>query len=184
VTVVIARQVAPGREFEFEDWEEDLTRAAAGFPGFLGSGLLRPVTAGDPWHVIYRFDTPEHLAAWEVSPGRMALLERADQLMLTLGVHRVSGLETWFSLPGRTAPAPPRWKMFLATSACIYALQLVIYLAIGRWVGHWQLVFRLGAVVPAVTALMTWIVMPQVTQWLSAWLYPLRHNDSHRVETD
>ncbi len=41
-------------------------------------------------------------------------------------VHRVSGLETWFALPGRTAPAPPRWKMFVVSAVAIYALQLVL----------------------------------------------------------
>jgi antibiotic biosynthesis monooxygenase (ABM) superfamily enzyme len=132
--------------------------------------------------VIYRFDTPEHLADWEASPARKDLLDRADRLMVTLGVHRVSGLETWFSLPGRTAPAPPRWKIFLASAACIYVLQVLIYAALGRWVGHWHLILRLGIVVPAVTALMTWTVMPQVTQWLAGWLYPLHRNDSRTVE--
>ena len=44
-------------------------------------------------------------------------------------MHRVSGLETWFALPGRTAPAPPRWKMFLVSLAAIYTLQLAFNLA-------------------------------------------------------
>ena len=43
-------------------------------------------------------------------------------------MHRVSGLETWFSLPGRTAPAPPKWKMFLVSAAVIYARKLVFEL--------------------------------------------------------
>jgi len=42
VTVMVARRVHPGKEIEFEDWAEELTRAASEFPGFLGAGLLRP----------------------------------------------------------------------------------------------------------------------------------------------
>ena len=45
-------------------------------------------------------------------------------------MHRVSGLETWFSLPGRTAPAPPKWKMFAGLGAGIYSCQLVFNLVL------------------------------------------------------
>ena len=68
VTVTVARRVEPGREPEFEKWAGRLTAAAARFPGFLGAGLLRPGHVGADWHVVYRFDTPAHLAAWEQSP--------------------------------------------------------------------------------------------------------------------
>jgi uncharacterized protein len=43
----------------------------------------------------------------------------------------VSGLETWFALPGRTAPAPPRWKMFVVSAAGIYGLNLLLSSAYG-----------------------------------------------------
>ena len=59
------------------------------------------------------------------------LLAHGEQVMST-DVHRVTGLETWFALPGRTAPAPPRWKMFLVTSVVIYLLQLMLNLVMYR----------------------------------------------------
>ena len=46
-------------------------------------------------------------------------------------MHRVSGLETWFSLPGRTAPAPPKWKMFLVSATVFYLLNLTLSLIYG-----------------------------------------------------
>ena len=124
VTVTIARRVAPGREADFEAWSEELTSASARFPGYLGSGLLRPSTVGQPWHTVFRFDTGEHLAAWEDAPVRRTLLESGSDFMETTDVHRISGLETWFELPGRTTPAPPKWKMFLVSVAGIFTLQL------------------------------------------------------------
>src|SRR5207244_718640 len=124
VTVTIARRVAPGREVEFERWAQELTEAASHYKGFLGAGLLRPGHVGSDWHVVYRFDRPASLATWEHSPTRATLLENGEQLMRTTAESRVSGLETWFELPGRTAPAPPRWKMFLVSAAGIFALQL------------------------------------------------------------
>jgi antibiotic biosynthesis monooxygenase (ABM) superfamily enzyme len=169
VTVTVARQVAPGREADFEEWAAELTGAASGFPGWLGSGLLRPNTLGQPWHVVFRFDSGEHLAAWEDSPVRRDLLRSGSHLMETIDVQRVSGLETWFSLPGRTAPAPPKWKMFVVSVVAIYTLQFLLNLALGPFglpVG-----LRTAVVALAVTALMTWLVMPRAARLLANWLY-------------
>ena len=81
---------------------------------------------------MFRFDSVEHLRAWEVSPERAELLAAGEELVHSTDVHRVSGLETWFALPGRTAPAPPRWKMFVVSVVGIYVLQLVLNLAARR----------------------------------------------------
>jgi hypothetical protein len=171
VTVTVARRVAAGREVEFETWAEALTRAASRFPGFLGAGLLRPGHVGEDWHVVYRFDSARHLADWEESAGRAALLEDAEHLMETTGVHRVTGLETWFALPGRTAPAPPRWKMFVVSMAGIYLLQVLFSVVVGPFVAGWLLPLRVAALATSVSALMTWAVMPWLAQLLAGWLY-------------
>jgi uncharacterized protein len=94
VTVTVARRVAVGRESDFEDWSDELTAAAANYPGFLGAGRLRPSHVGDPWHVVFRFDSAEHLAAWEGSPERRAMLVVGEELVESTDMHRVSGLET------------------------------------------------------------------------------------------
>ena len=169
VTVTIARRVAPGREADFEKWSAELTRAAAGYPGFLGAGMLRPGRVGEPWHVVFRFASAEDLDAWEHSSERAALLAAGDDLVHSTDMHRVTGLETWFALPGRTAPAPPRWKMFVVTVVAIYVLQLVANLAIAPLA--LPLVLRLALVAIVVTALMTWLVMPRAVRLLQSWLY-------------
>ena len=169
VTVTIARRVAPGREADFEAWSEELTRASAQFPGYLGAGLLRPSAVGQPWHAVFRFDTAEHLALWEDAPVRRALLASGSDFMETTDVHRISGLETWFALPGRTAPAPPKWKMFLVSVTAIFSLQLVFNLALVP--ADLPLAVRVAIVAVAVTALMTWLVMPRAARLLQDWLY-------------
>ena len=169
VTVTIARRVAPGREADFEAWSEELTKASERFPGYLGSGLLRPTAVGQPWHAVFRFDTAEHLAAWEDAPIRRTLLESGSDFMETTDVHRISGLETWFELPGRTAPAPPKWKMFVVSVTGIFTLQLGWNLALEP-VGL-PLPVRVAVVAVAVTGLMTWLVMPRAALLLQDWLY-------------
>lgn len=169
VTVTIARHVAPGRETDFEQWSEELTRASSRFPGYLGSGLLRPIAVGQPWHAVFRFDTAEHLAAWEDAPVRRALLQSGTDFIERTAVHRISGLETWFALPGRTAPAPPKWKMFLVSVAGIFTLQLAMNLALEPV--DLPVALRVAIIAVAVTALMTWLVMPRAALLLENWLY-------------
>lgn len=172
VTVTVAREVAPGREADFEAWSDRLTAAAAEFPGYLGAGLLRPSHVGEPWHVVFRFDTADHLQGWEASAERAALLTAGQELVRSTDVQRVSGLETWFALPGRTAPAPPKWKMFVVSVCGIFTLQLLLNLALAP-VGL-VLVVRVLVIAVAVTALMTWLVMPRAARVLQDWLYAPR----------
>lgn len=171
VTVTVARRVAPGREADFEEWSAGLTATASTFPGYLGAGMLRPGHVGEPWHVVFRFDSAAHLAGWESSPERRSVLDAGEELVHSTDVHRISGLETWFALPGRTAPAPPRWKMFLVSAAGIYLLNVLLALAYGWSVAHWALPARTAAVSVPVTALMTWPVMPRAARLLQNWLY-------------
>jgi uncharacterized protein len=169
VTVTVARRVAPGREAEFEDFSSALTRAATTFPGFLGAGMLRPGHVGEPWHVVFRFDSIANLRGWEVSPERAELLAAGEEFVHSTDVHRVTGLETWFALPSRTAPAPPRWKMFAVSVIGIYVLQLVFNLALQPLA--LPMAVRVALVAVAVTALMTWLVMPHAARLLQDWLY-------------
>jgi antibiotic biosynthesis monooxygenase (ABM) superfamily enzyme len=169
VTVTIARRVAPGREADFEHFSSALTRAATKQSGFLGAGMLRPGHVGEPWHVVFRFDSLEHLRAWEFSAERAELLAAGEDLVHSTDVHRVTGLETWFALPSHTAPAPPRWKMFAVSLVGIFVLQLLFNLALQPLA--LPVVLRVALVAGAVTALMTWLVMPRLARLLQDWLY-------------
>ena len=172
VTVTVARQVAPGRERDFEAWVHGVVEAASRFPGFLGAGVLRPPAPGQPWHVVYRFADAHSQRAWETSAERAAWLARADDFADETGVTRVTGLETWFELPGRTAPAPPRWKMAAVTFAAIYPMALAINAFLAPRTATWPLALR-ATVFPAILVpVMTWVAMPGLTRLLRRWLYP------------
>ncbi len=171
VTVTVARRVAVGREREFERWYDGIIAAASRFPGFLGSGILRPHVTGQDWHVVYRFADPESLTRWESSAERAEWLRRADDLVEETGVARVSGLETWFALPGRTAPAPAKWKMFLVTLLAIVPLVLLMNLFVLPLISGWPLVARTVVFSGTLTSLMTWVVMPRLTLAFRRFLY-------------
>jgi uncharacterized protein len=132
---------------------------------------LRPGHVGDAWHVVFRFASAANLADWESSPERAELLASGESLVHTTNMHRVSGLETWFTLPGRTAPAPPRWKMFLVSAAGIYLLNILLTTLYGGYIAGWWPIVRVALVSIPVTALMTWFVMPRAARALASWLY-------------
>ena len=169
--MTVARRIAAGREADFEDWSDELTAAAANYAGFLGAGRLRPSRVGDPWHVVFRFDSAEHLREWEVSPERTAMLRAGEHLVEATDMHRVSGLETWFSLPGRTAPAPPKWKMFLVSATVFYLLNLALSLTYGWALDGWPVPLHIILISVPVTAIATWLIMPRAARLLQRWLY-------------
>ena len=169
--MTVARRIAAGREADFEDWSDELTAAAANYAGFLGAGRLRPSRVGDPWHVVFRFDSAEHLREWEVSPERTAMLRAGEHLVEATDMHRVSGLETWFSLPGRTAPAPPKWKMFLVSATVFYLLNLALSLTYGWALDGWPVPLHIIMISVPVTAIATWLIMPRAARLLQRWLY-------------
>jgi antibiotic biosynthesis monooxygenase (ABM) superfamily enzyme len=171
ITVVVAREVAPGREVEFHRWVDELLAASQAFPGYLGSGLLEPALGGSVWHVVYRFDSPERLAGWENSAVRDRLLERGAEFMQTVAVRRLDGMEAWFAFPGRAVGPPPRWRTFLMTATGILVLQTLLSVLLRPLVGGWPTVVRTAAVVLPLVALMTWVVMPRLSRWLGFWLF-------------
>ena len=174
VTVTVARRVAPGMEPEFEQWYDGIIACAARFPGFLGAGILRPREAGQDWHVVYRFADRSALQRWEVSSERADWLDRAHTFAEETGVQRVSGLETWFSLPGRTAPAPPKWKMAAVTLVAIIPLVLLMNVSVLPLLDGWPLIARTLIFSGTLTLLMTWVVMPRLTRLFRRFLYGRR----------
>jgi antibiotic biosynthesis monooxygenase (ABM) superfamily enzyme len=173
VTTSVTRRVKPGHEAEYEPFLEGIISAASQFPGYLGVEVFRPegATAGE-YRTVYRFDNAEHLRAWLNSDERAAWLERAEPH--AIGPTRtsfVTGLESWFTLPGRPAPPPP-YKMAFLTWITIFPLITGVVVTTGPLLEGLPLVLRLAITTAAIVPLMTWVVMPRVTRLLRRWLYP------------
>ncbi|WP_438309758.1 antibiotic biosynthesis monooxygenase [Streptomyces sp. HUAS TT3] len=88
-TAIIGQKVLPGREQEYEKWQDEVNAAAAGFPGYLGVEVSRPTPLQPEWVVIYRFDSIPHLQAWINSATRQRLLEVGDTYLDGPGTQRV-----------------------------------------------------------------------------------------------
>ena len=122
--------------------------------------------------MVYRFADADKQRAWEESAERAAWLARADEFARQTGTTHVSGLETWFALPGRTAPAPPKWKMAVVTFRRDLPSGAAGQRGAGAADGGLALAVRPLAFAGVLVPLMTWIVMPRLTRLLRRWLYP------------
>lgn len=174
VTVSVSRRVLPGHEAAYEDWLHGIIQAASQFDGHMGVNVLRPSGKTDGRYVlIYRFDSWEHCQAWEHSPTRQHWATKLDGIVEgDATTRRVSGLEVWFDLAEVPAAKPaPRWKMALVLIAVVFALvyplQLVVLPLTQTW-PHWLRTLLIAVVQ---VGLMTYLVMPRVTQLLKRWLF-------------
>jgi uncharacterized protein len=175
ITTTVTRRVRPGHEAAYEEFLEGIIAAASRYPGHLGVEVFKPqdASAGD-YRTVYRFDTAEHLHAWLDSEEHAAWLERAEPHVIgPMRTRFVTGLESWFTLPGRPGtPPPPPYKMALLTWITIFPLITAIVLATGPLLEGVPVVPKLGITTALAVPLMTWVVMPRVTRLLRGWLYP------------
>jgi uncharacterized protein len=175
VTTTVTRRVKPGHEDLYEQFLDGIISAASQFPGHLGVEVFRPASASaGEYRTVYRFDTAEHLRAWLDSDEHAAWLERAEPHVIgPMSTSFVTGLETWFTLPGRLgATPPPPYKMALLTWVTIFPLITAIVAITGPHLKGLPLAARLAITTAIAVPLMTWVVMPRVTRLLRRWLYP------------
>ena len=175
VTTTVTRRVKPGHEPFYEKFLEGIIGAATRFPGHLGVEVFRPESASaGEYRVVYRFDSGEHLRAWLDSDQHAAWLERAEPHVIgPVRTQFVTGLETWFTLPGQRAKAPPPpYKMALLTWVTIFPLITLVVIVLEPLLEGLGRVPRLAITTAVTVPVMTWLVMPRVTRLLRRWLYP------------
>jgi hypothetical protein len=178
VTVLYSRRVKPGREADFQAWAHGIVAASRRFPGHLGASVLDDPDSRE-YHILFSFTDRTSLRAWLDSAERRRWLARVGQLLeADQGLQQLTGLETWFRLPGGTVPTmkpPPRWKMWLVSMVAVYPLVLAFQaLLVPRMTGL-PLPLKALSFPLVLLTLMTFVVMPVVTRLLRRWLGP-RHD--------
>jgi uncharacterized protein len=172
VTVCVTQKVKRGREAEFKDWLTGTTGAAEQFPGHQGVNIIHAAHSQE-YTYIFRFDTYEHLQAWESSEEKANWVNKLRGLAEMDAKKQVlTGLEYWFALPNNSSrPAPPRYKMALLTVLAIYPLTTVLGYATTP--GPFSAVRLLKGLAVSIIAvpLMTYVVMPRVTRLFARWLF-------------
>ncbi|ASU83127.1 antibiotic biosynthesis monooxygenase [Nocardiopsis gilva YIM 90087] len=173
VTTLFTWKVVPGREHEFEDWLRGINAAAARFPGHQGVTWLRPSGEGRHYHAVLRFSSADQLTDWLRSDERAAWTRRVEGIAAEAADRaHTTGLETWFSLPHTAVRPPPRWKMSLVSFCAVYPCVLLFNVLFAAELAPWPVALR-ALVLPMVMApLLTYAIMPLLSQLLRRWLYP------------
>jgi uncharacterized protein len=175
VTIVVRRRVRPGREQDYEAWLERLSRGAVDqFPGYLGAEFHRPASPEGEYRSVFRFDSVDHLDAFERSDFRTAMLVEAAPLFAADAAwERLTGLEFWFDPPpGTRVPQPSPHRMALVLIAVVFTLVLALNLILGPLMTGWPLPLRVLVTVCIQVGLMTYLIMPRLTPLIARFIYP------------
>lgn len=175
VTVLVTRRARAGREADFVRANEGMMAEARGFSGHLGGYLVHPShpEGADArlFHVLFAFDTPENLRAWQDSPERASWLSAMAPHTESESGHRlIPGLEYWFALPGRSPP--PRWKVAIVTWLGICPTAWLALDQVAPLLAHWPSLPRVALVTALIVSAMTWGIAPLLTRLFAGWLHP------------
>ncbi len=171
VTVVITRQIRPGREDEFEKLIRDWVPTALTFPGYLGVHMLRPAPGGREYGAVIRFRSA---ADWEAFRDWPVYAEFSAKIAgLIEGetkVDTVSGMEIWFTPPGSPPPVPS-WKMAIVTWIGVNSLTYMLALTLMPHLADWPVWGQLAFANAIVVGGLTWVVMPLLVRIFRGWLF-------------
>ncbi len=174
VTLVVRRRVRPGQEAAFESLVSGVTQTLAGWPGHLGTGVVRPVPGQREYTLVVRFADAANAASWEDSSERAAWIAEITPILDgESSLEQQPGLEFWFTPPGSpTLSQPRRWKMLVVTLLALYPTSLLITVLIGPALAQLPLALRALVQAALVVSLMTYLIMPVATRAFRRWLRP------------
>lgn len=174
VAVLTLRTVKPGSEERFEAELHDFISCSLHTEGQLGVHVLRPEpgSGSREYGIVRRFSTTEYRDRLYGSP----LFQQWELTIAPLtegGAQRqeLSGLETWFTLPGqRTVIPPPRWKMALVTVVGVWPASMLVPWLLNPLTGNLPMPLQALCVAVGIVILLTWAIMPLLVRILSPWL--------------
>ena len=175
VAALTVRRVKPGFEERFEAELHDFIARSLQVDGQLGVSVMRPVqgSGSREYGILRRFQDvasrdqfykSPFFQQWEVTVRLLTEGEPKHQ--------ELSGLETWFTLPGQRAMVPPpQWKMAVVTALAVWPVSILVPWLLNPFISG--LPFSLQALIWAIgiVILLTWAVMPILVRILSHWLY-------------
>jgi uncharacterized protein len=180
IYVAVIRKVRRGSEAAFEEALHEFVQQTVNLPGQSGVHVIRPPTGSDSreYGILRRFADIDARDAFYQSGVYRAWKQHVTPL--TEGEPRyahVSGLETWFTLPGQRAIVPPPpWKMALVTYIAVDVVTTLLLWAMGPMIQAWPFLLRNSAFNVLVVAALTWLAMPLLTRFFKPWLYPESKN--------
>ena len=175
---MIVQRVRPGCEVAYREWSRKINTACTAAPGFVDLEVFEPSPEDEQSYVIVvRFQTAAQLDAWHDSEICKGLLEESKPLLEQAVRHAASGVfGSWFGgpeSPARESSKP--WKEALVVLFVLYPTVMLLSLFVtGPLLQGWSMATGMYVGNMLSVMLMTWILMPKVTGWLSFWLNPVK----------
>jgi uncharacterized protein len=178
VAMVFTHRVAPQKVPAYLEWRRKTIAAQARRRGYLASEFFEPREKSDEWVDIVRYDSAAALDDWIDSRERRDLLKELDSIVESVQMHRITGLEGWFAVSrgaDEGAAPPPSWKQALAVLFALYPTVMLLTF-LNPLMGGLSLAVQMliGNIISV--ALLTWLVMPWVSQLFGFWLGPTRRD--------
>jgi antibiotic biosynthesis monooxygenase (ABM) superfamily enzyme len=176
VAVLALRTVKPGLEVRFEAALHDFISQSLQTEGQLGVSVIRPVqeSGSREYGILRRFrdsvsrDRFYESALFQQWESKVAALTEGEAKR-----QHLSGLETWFVLPGQRALIPPPpWKMAVVTVLGVWPVSILVPWLLNPLMGGMPLTLQALFVAVGIVILLTWVVMPVLVRILKPWLYP------------
>ncbi len=169
VTFLISRRIATESYGDFLRWAREGTLLAAGFPGYLGSGLLQPGQPDEEFQIVLRFIDEDSFQRYERSIARRMWLERGAALVKASRSHRAEGIDSWFTAGN---VAPPRWKQMISIWMAYFPVLLLFSLFLNEPLAQLPVFWRVLLTTVTLTPLLCFVCMPAMGKLLARWLRP------------
>lgn len=186
ITVAIERTVDSDLDRYAQAWVRHGVDLASYFSGFLGAGWVRESRGSKRWHMLYRFEDPATLEAWERSPERQQWIASGASFARESRVERRTGIEGWFDAPQGVvvdgdrveirpvASAPPVWKQMIIVWLAFFPMNVLVtsLLSLIPWFDELLLPLRLLISTVILTPIMVGLILPFITRLAAPWLQP------------
>lgn len=159
-----------------EAWMHAIRDACREAPGFVDSLWLGVEHGSNPedFEVLITFDSAENFRSWEESDIKRELYSQLDHIIMDQKIRKISGLEPWLGLVPSIMGPPPKWKMALLAFMGVYPTIAVTFFFLMPLIKDLPMFVRLLCTTPAISLIMTFLVMPALTKLCHGWLFPQR----------
>lgn len=158
-----------------EAFTNEVKEVVSNFEGHLETTICKPSVAGDPeYRILIKFDCLEHYKKWELSTERDELYAKGNDITDEPPQFKImTGLETWFSLPGSNPIKPPdKYKMVVVIWLCLFPLVSFFNWLLGPYVYDWHPIGKTFIMTALTVPIMTYVAMPFMRKAFAKWLYP------------
>ncbi len=175
ITIMFVDKVKPEKIKHYENWLNGIHGDMKIAVGFMDVTVIRPGDASSTeYTVLIKFDNYQNLAVWRESDAeQMWLSKHSDLVQETASMQQTSGLDIWFTRPNKSGSGTPAyWKQVALGVITVYPMILILNVLLSPITDHLSFKLSLLLNVVALSALLTYPVMPYASKLLNNWLYP------------